>query len=136
MTTITPDLQAAVLCEDVRQEINGIQSLIGVLTALPFPQLPARLVKLCVWSRWTGGQGVFLQHSRLLAPDERTEVGHSTVRFELKDIDSNATNVHYFGGLAFHEPGPHTVEISLDGELRLRFVVPVVVVGNPQPGPQ
>ncbi len=132
MTNLTPDLQAALLCEDVRQEINGMQTLVGVITALPFPQLPARLIKLCVWSRWTGGQGVFTQQSRILAPDEETEVGRSEVRFELKDIDGNATNVHYFGGLVFHVQGPHTIEILLDGELQLRFVIPVVLVSGPQ----
>jgi hypothetical protein len=28
---ILPDLQSAVLCEDVRCEINGMQTLVGVL---------------------------------------------------------------------------------------------------------
>lgn len=132
MKTLVPDLQAALLCEDVRQEINGMQTLVGVLTALPFPQLPARLIKLCVWSRWTGGQGGFTQTSRILAPDEETEVGRSEVQFELKDMDGNATNVHYFGGLVFHHPGCHTVEILLDGELQLRFAIPVILVNGAQ----
>ena len=32
-----PDLQSAVICEDVRCEINGMQTLVGVLSVIPAP---------------------------------------------------------------------------------------------------
>jgi len=37
---ILPDLQGCVLCEDVRREFNGMQTLVGVLNVIPTPQLP------------------------------------------------------------------------------------------------
>ena len=27
---VLPDLQASIVCEDVRQEVNGLQTLVGV----------------------------------------------------------------------------------------------------------
>ena len=34
---ILPDLQSCVLCEDVRFEINGMQTLVGVINVIPAP---------------------------------------------------------------------------------------------------
>ena len=31
---VLPDLQALILCEDVRQELNGLQTLVGVINIL------------------------------------------------------------------------------------------------------
>ena len=33
VTTVSPDLQASLLCEDVRQEVNGMQTLVGIIIA-------------------------------------------------------------------------------------------------------
>jgi hypothetical protein len=45
---LLPDLQASILCEDVRQEVNGLQTLVGVISVLPTPSLPVGLLKLCL----------------------------------------------------------------------------------------
>ena len=52
---ILPDLQSAVICEDVRCEFNGMQTLVGVLSVIPAPTLPINYFRLCIWSRWCGG---------------------------------------------------------------------------------
>lgn len=122
-----PDLQAAIPCEDVRRELNGMQSLIGVIGALPVPQLPARLLKFCIWARWTGGTGRFTQASRIVAPDDETVIGESSVSFELKSMEAHATNVNFFAGLTFQSQGTYMVEILLDDDLRTRFPIPVFV---------
>jgi hypothetical protein len=49
-TAILPDLQSAVLCEDVRCEINGMQTLVGVINVIPAPTLPINCMRLCIWS--------------------------------------------------------------------------------------
>src|SRR5437763_773691 len=36
--SILPDLQSAILCEDVRAELSGQQTLVGVLGAIPTPR--------------------------------------------------------------------------------------------------
>jgi hypothetical protein len=130
---VIPDVQSALLCEDVRQEMNGVNSLIGVINVIPAPQIPFGIFKLCLWTRWVSGLGKFKQTSRILSPDEQKVLGEATIDFELKSLETHATNVHFFGGLQFTEYGMHTVEIHINGNLKLRFPVPVIQARPPQP---
>jgi hypothetical protein len=123
---ILPDLQSCVLCEDVRCEINGMQTLVGVLNVVATPSLPINYMRLCIWSRWCSGSGAFRQKSRIVGVDERQVIAQAEVEFELKEMEGHATNVHYFGGVQFQQFGLHHVEILLDDELRLRFPLPVL----------
>jgi hypothetical protein len=126
-----PDLQGAILCEDVRQEMSGTQTLVGVVNAIPTPTLPVGVFRLCLWARWCGGTGTFTQRSRIVAPDDQTLVGESSVQFTLRDVESHATNVHYFNGLQFRDYGIHHIEVLLGDELRMRFPVAVIRVAPP-----
>ena len=128
-----PDLQSAVLCEDVRTEVSGAQTLVGVVGAIPAPQLPIGFFKLCLWTRWCGGIGRFHQDSRFLDPDDQP-VAEAGIDFELREIEGSATNVHFFGGVQVGKFGVHHVEILLDGDMRMRFPVPVIKVAQPPPG--
>jgi hypothetical protein len=132
-TSILPDLQCAVLCEDVRCEINGMQTLVGVINVIPAPALPVNALRLCIWSRWCSGSGKFRQKSRILGVDEQQVLAQAEVEFELREMEGHATNVHYFGGVQFQQFGMHHVEIFLEDELRLRFPLPVVRVTLAQP---
>jgi hypothetical protein len=129
---ILPDLQSAVLCEDVRCEVNGMQTLVGVLSVIPAPGLPITCMRLCIWARWCGGTGKFRQQSRIVGVDEQQVIAQAQVEFVLKEMEGHATNVHYFGGVQFQQYGLHHVEIYLDDELRLRFPLPVIQV-TPRP---
>ncbi len=128
MEQIHPDLQASVLCEDVRNEIGGLQTLVGIIAAIPAPALPVRFFKLCLWSRWCGGQGNFLQQSFILGPEEGEPIVSAEVKFTLQNMEANATNVNFFGGIQFSNFGIHHVEIHLNKQLRLRFPFNVVQV--------
>jgi len=123
---IMPDLQGCVLCEDVRCEYNGMQTLVGVVNVVPAQSLPVNYLRLCIWSRWCSGSGSFLQKSQIVSADELNVIAKAEVEFELKEMEGHATNVHYFGGVQFRQFGLHHVEIFLEGELRLRFPLPVV----------
>jgi hypothetical protein len=125
---ILPDLQSCLLCEDVRCEINGMQTLVGVINVIPAPALPVNALRLCIWSRWCSGSGKFRQKSRILGVDEEQILAQAEVEFELREMEGHATNVHYFGGVQFQQFGMHHVEIFLEDELRLRFPLPVVRV--------
>ena len=126
LIAILPDLQSCVLCEDVRHEFNGMQTLVGVVNVVPAPQLPITCMRLCIWSRWCSGSGKFKQRSRIVGVDEQQVIAQAEVEFELKEMEGHATNVHYFGGVQFQQFGLHHVEIYLEDELRLRFPLPVV----------
>jgi len=130
---ITPDLQASLLCEDVRQEISGSHTLVGVFNVIPAPTVPINMFKLCLWTRWGGGTGEYMQDSYIVAPDDTTRVAHAQVRFKLTQMDSHATNVHIFGGVQLHSFGVYHIEIHLDGQLRMRYPVPVVPAKQQHP---
>jgi len=131
---ILPDLQSAVLCEDVRCEVNGMQTLVGVLSVVPAPGLPITCMRLCIWTRWCGGAGKFRQKSCIVGVDEQQVIAQAQVEFALKEMEGHATNVHYFGGVQFQQFGLHHVEIHLDDELRLRFPLPVIQITRPTGG--
>ncbi len=132
-TAILPDLQSCVLCEDVRCEINGMQTLVGVINIIPAPALPVNCLRLCIWSRWCSGSGKFRQKSRIIGVDEQQVIAQAEVQFELREMEGHATNVHYFGGVQFQQFGLHHVEVFLEDELRLRFPLPVVRMTLAQP---
>jgi hypothetical protein len=126
VSDVLPDLQASLLCEDVRQELNGLQTLVGVINVLPTPALPVGLLKLCIWTRWCNGIGKFRQTSRILNSEEIEVVAESHIDFELKELEGYVTNVNLFTGVQFKQFGVHHVEILLNSELILRYPLPVI----------
>lgn len=134
-TRILPDLQCALICEDVRQEANGNFIIIGVINFIRVPQLPVTAGKLCFFTRWTAGLGQFVESVRLIAPDQTTILRKSEVKFALEDAALHATNVTVFGQVQFELPGTYFVEILVDEVMKLRFPLSVAVV-QPPPGAQ
>lgn len=126
--SILPDLQSAILCEDVRAEISGQQTLVGVIGAIPAPNLPIGFFKLCLWTRWCGGSGDFIQKCLIYDPEEDQAIAQAEVPFSLTDLNAHATNVHFFGGVQFQKYGIYHLEILLDEEIRLRIPLPVIQV--------
>jgi hypothetical protein len=126
--SVLPDLQASVICEDVRQEVNGMQTLVGIINLIPARMLPVALLKLCVWTRWCSGVGRFRQNARILSVDDHHVLAESQIDFELKELEGHVTNVNLFTGVQFQQYGLHHVEIMLDQELRLRYPLPVIQV--------
>src|SRR5437879_12578575 len=104
---ILPDLQSAVICEDVRCEVNGMQTLVGVLSVVPAPALPINYFRLCIWTRWCSGAGKFHQKSRIVGVDEQQVIAQAEVEFVLKEVEGHATNVNCFGGVQFEHCGWH-----------------------------
>ncbi len=133
---ILPDLQSAILCEDVRAEISGQQTLVGVLGAIPTPSLPIGFFKLCLWTRWCGGSGDFVQKCLIYDPEEDQAIAQAEIPFTLADLNAHATNVHFFGGVQFQKYGTYHVEIQLDDEIRLRIPLPVIQVTHQGNHPQ
>jgi len=131
-----PDLQSSLLCDDVRQERNGKFILIGIFDGLAVPQLPARVPRICVVHRWCCGQGAFVQHTRLVAPDGRTVVVEGKdVQIHLPEGNHTATSIEFFMNVPFEQPGAYWIEVLLEGQLRLRYPLIVRhVEAPPQPG--
>ena len=132
-TRILPDLQCSIVCEDVRREVTGMFTLVGILSAIPVPHVPVTVFKMFVFNRWTAGVGQFTETVRLVAPDGATVLRKSDIRFILKDSSHNATNLSFFGQLSLPTAGVYHVEVLVDDVMKLRYPLPVLVV-QPPPG--
>jgi hypothetical protein len=126
-TRILPDLQSSLLCEEVRQEMNGNFILVGVINYIRVPQLPVVALKLAVFNRWTAGVGQFVESVRLIAPDQTTVLRKSEVKFALPDANMHATNVSVFGQVEFKTDGAYYIEVLVDEVMKLRYPVPVLL---------
>ena len=135
-TRILPDLQCSLLCEEVRQEINGNFFLIGIINFIRVPQVPITALKLMVFNRWTAGLGQFTESVRLVAPDQTTVLRKSEVKFALQDAMFHATNVSLFGQVEFKIAGVYQVEVLVDDVMKLRYPLSVVVAPPPDPKPK
>ena len=128
-----PDLQASLLCDDVRQERNGKFILIGIFEGLVVTQLPATFHRICLVNRWCCGEGVFKQRSRIIAPDGQTVVCEGQqIPIKLTGQEQNATSVEVFVNLRFLHQGTHWVEVLLDQQLCMRYPLHVRLVSPQQ----
>jgi len=134
-TRILPDLQCSLMCEEVRQEVNGNLFLIGVIHYLRIPQVPVTAGRICIFNRWTAGIGQFTESVRLIAPDQTTVISKGESKFELKDPAMSATTVMFFGNVKFETAGTYFVEVNVDDVMKMRFPIPVVVVPPPNQAP-
>jgi len=134
-TRILPDLQCSLLCEDVRQEVNGNFIMIGVVNYIRVPQVPIVAFKLSIFNRWTAGVGQFTESVRLVAPDQTTVLRKGEVKFTLPEASMHATNVTVLTQVEFKTGGTYFIEVMVDDVMKLRYPVPIIVVQQP-PGAQ
>ncbi|MGE5550093.1 MAG: DUF6941 family protein [Bacteroidota bacterium] len=122
------------LCEDVRLEIGGRISIIGLYDTLALPAIPGG-ANLCVTTRWTAaGPGQAEVSLHMLTPDNPTPIRIISQTIELSDQEGlgfcAAGTVAKFAW-QFHAPGVHYIQVRLDdAEMGL---VPVMVRRHPHP---
>ena len=131
-----PDIQFSLLCEDVRREMSGNFQFLGVVADnLVVQRLPVRFFRLNVANRWTSGEGTFSQKTAIMGPDGHTPlVTGREIKVRLADGSKTHTTVETFLGVEFRETGTCWVEVSLDGELRMRYPF-TVRLAPPPPRP-
>ena len=134
-TRILPDLQASLLCEEVRQEANGNFFLIGVVNFIRVPQLPIVAGRLCVFNRWTVGIGQFTESVRLIAPDQTTVLRNGEIKFELREPGLHSTNVMVFNQVEFKTAGTYFIEVLVDDVMKLRYPMPLILAPPPNQNP-
>ena len=131
-TRILPDLQCSLVCEDIRQEVNGNCILIGVLSVIRVPKLPVVAFRLCVFNRWTAGVGLFTESVRVIAPDQTTVLRQGEVKFRLPDATMNVTNVTMLSQVEFKTAGAYFIEVLVDDVMKLRYPLSVIHAPNPE----
>jgi hypothetical protein len=125
-TRILPDLQCSLVCEEIRQEVNGNFILIGVINFIRVPKLPVTAFRLCVVNRWTAGLGQFTETIKLIGPDQTTVLRKGEVKFTLQDAVLSATNVTMLPQVEFKTAGAYYIEVLVDDVMKLRYPLPVV----------
>jgi len=118
---IKPTLLFSVLCDDVRREHNGKFILIGLFETIGTKKFPAVHPVLYVMNCWISGLGMFRQRSRIIAKDGKVLAEDKESSFILKDLKSKHRIIARFNNLKFDTPGEYSVEVLLDGELKVRY---------------
>ena len=122
------------ICEDVRLEIGGRVSIVGLFDTLALPAIPGG-ANLCVTTRWSAtGPGKAAVALFMLTPDSPTPIHLINQVIELQDQDGlgfcSAGTVAKFAW-QFHAPGVYYVQVRLDGEEA--GLIPLMVRKIPHP---
>lgn len=130
---MSPDLQASLLCDDVRQERNGKFILIGIFDGFAVPGVPMMFQRICVVNRWCCGEGVFQQRTRIIGIDGCTPVVEGKeVPVRLDSTHATATSVEIFVNTPLKEAGTYWIEVLLDGDLKLRYPLELRIIKPPE----
>lgn len=115
-TRIKPSLVLSILCDDVRQELGGKFSLMGLFEAISAGTFPAVHPRFAVMNEWTGGRGEFVAAIRLLAPDRKKVLAESDATFTLFNEGQRHRDISVRFNTTFPVPGTYWLEMLLDGE--------------------
>ena len=125
MSKIKPALSYTLICDDVRQELGGKFSLMGLFESISSLTFPAYHARFAVVNEWRGGRGDFTAKIRLLAPDRKTVLSESESRFSLFNETQRHRDISIRLNTTFSVPGTYWVEMLLDGEQSA--IIPLLV---------
>jgi len=122
---IKPRLSYTILCDDVRQEMGGKFSLMGLFENIYAGSFPAIHPRFAIVNEWTGGKGEFIARIRLLGPDKEQVLSESESKLALYSETQRHRDIAVRFNTTFPVPGTYWVEILLGNE-RISLV-PLVV---------
>lgn len=123
-----PSLNFTIICDDVRQEIGGKISLMGLFENIYATKFPAIHPRLAIMTEWSEGKGEFEVKTRLLSPDRKTALRETASRITLNDANFRHRDVSVHLNIEFKSPGTYWIEHFLDGELINSLPLKVVQV--------
>ncbi len=115
-TRIKPRLSYTLLCDDVRQELGGKFSLMGLFESIYANVFPAVHPRFAIVNEWTGGKGDFSIKIRLLSPNQKDVLSESETRISLFSETQRHRDISVRFNTAFPSPGTYWIETLLDGE--------------------
>lgn len=125
MIKIKPALTYTLFCDDVRQELGGKFSLMGLFESISSLTFPALHARFAVVNEWRGGRGDFKAKIRLLGPDRKTVLSESESRFSLFNEAQRHRDISIRLNTAFTVPGTYWIELLLDDEQSALIPLPV-----------
>lgn len=115
-TKINPALSYTLLCDDVRQEIGGKFSLMGLFETIYANVFPAAHPRFAIINEWTGGKGEFTVKIRLLAPDKEQVLSESEAKINLYNEAQRHRDISIRFNTTFKVPGTYWIETLLDNK--------------------
>lgn len=112
-----PQLNFTLLCDDIRQELGGKISLMGIFENIYATSFPAIHPRLAIMNEWADGLGEFEATLRILSPDRKTVLRESVTRLKLADVRFKHRDISIHLNIEFREPGTYWIENYLDGIL-------------------
>ena len=122
---IKPVLVHTILCDDVRQEMGGKFSLMGLFETISAGNFPAVHPRFAIMNEWTGGRGEFTAKIRLLAPDRKTVISESEAKLTLFNETQHHRDISVRFNTTFPAPGTYWIEMLLDNEQTALVPLPV-----------
>jgi len=124
-TKIYPTLLFSVLCDDIRREDNGKFILMGLFETIGSRVFPAAHPIIYVMNCWCSGLGSFKQRTRILDTNSKILVQDEETGFQLTSLKAKHRVIARFNNLLLQSPGEYSVEVLLDGDLKVRY--PLIV---------
>jgi hypothetical protein len=115
-TKIKPHLSYTLLCDDVRQELGGKFSLMGLFESIYANVFPAIHPRFAIVNEWTGGKGEFAVKIRLLSPNKEETLSESETKINLFSDTQRHRDISVRFNTTFQTPGTYWIEALLDGE--------------------
>jgi hypothetical protein len=109
-------LSYTLLCDDVRQELGGKFSLMGLFETISSVSFPAIHPRFAIVNEWIGGKGEFVATIRLLGPDKKQVLSDSESKIVLFSETQRHRDISVRFNTTFPSPGTYWVEILLDNE--------------------
>jgi hypothetical protein len=116
VTKIKPGLRYTLLCDDVRQELGGKFSLMGLFETIYANSFPAVHPRFAIVNEWTGGKGEFAVKIRLLGPDKEQVLSESEAKINLFNETQRHRDISIRFNTTFKVPGTYWIETLLDNE--------------------
>jgi len=123
-----PGFNFTLLCDDVRQEVGGKISLMGLFENIYATQFPAIQTRLAIINEWSEGVGEFDVLLRILSPDRKTILRETQSRLRLTNARYKHRDISIHLNIEFREPGTYWIENYIDGILVNSAPLPVLLV--------
>jgi len=123
-----PSLNFTLLCDDVRQEMGGKISLMGIFENVYANSFPAVHPRLATVNEWADGFGEFESTLRILSPDRKTVLRETVTKLKLVNARFKHRDISIHLNVEFKEPGTYWIENYLDGMLVNSVPISVILV--------
>ncbi len=112
-----PSVHFTIVCDDIRQELGGKISVMGIFENIYATNFPAFHPRMAVMTEWTEGKGEFEVMMRLSSPDKKTVLRETVSRLSLNNPSLRHRDISVHLNLEFKTPGAYWIEHYLDGEM-------------------